>query len=104
RQLRDSGIVGQLRDALSRYPIDPHHLKIEVAERLLLEGGERAVRVLREVSALGVEILLDEFGSGGASLGNLHSLPLAGVKFEQSLLGHMPHDPRATALVSGVIQ
>ena len=104
RQLRDSGIVDQLRDALSRHPVDPHQVKVEVAERLLLEGGDRGGRVLREIAGLGVEILLDEFGSGGASLGHLHSLPLAGVKFERSLLGRLPHDSRAAALVSGVIQ
>ena len=104
RHLRDSGIVDQLRDALTRYPIDPHQLKVEVAERLLLEGGDRALRVLREISALGVEILLDKFGSGGASLGYLHTLPIAGVKVEQSLFGRVSHDARAAALVSGVIR
>lgn len=104
RQLRDSGIVDQLRDALSRYPIDPHQVKVEVAERLVLEGGDRALRVMREISALGVEIFLDEFGSGGASLGLLHTLPLAGVKFDHSLLGRVPYDARAIALVGGVIQ
>ena len=104
RQLRDSGIVDQLREALSRYPVDPHLVKIEVAERLLLKGGEQAERVFREVAALGVEILLDDFGSGGASLAHLHTLPLAGVKFERTILGRLPHDSRASALVSGVIK
>jgi EAL domain-containing protein (putative c-di-GMP-specific phosphodiesterase class I) len=51
-----------------------------------------------------VEILLDDFGSGGGSLGYLHTLPLAGVKFDQSIVGGLPHDSRAAALVNGVIR
>lgn len=104
RQLRDSAILEQLREVLARKQIAPHQIKLEVAERLIAEEGSRAIELLRNIAGLGVEVLLDEFGSGGASLEYLHTLPLTGVKFDESILGGLPHDARAAALVNGVIR
>ena len=49
----------------------------------------------------GVEVALDDFGSGFSSLNMLRSLPLSTVKIDRTLIEPMP-EPGATAVVKAL--
>ena len=58
---------------------------------------------LRELNDAGVALAIDDFGTGYASLSLLHALPACTIKIDQSFVAGIPDDPRAVAIVAGVI-
>jgi len=75
---------GQIEAVLRETGLAPERLCIEVSERLVPDP--LAVRSLQAIADLGVQLAMDDFGSGWSSLAQLRSLPLTLVKLDRSLL------------------
>jgi diguanylate cyclase (GGDEF)-like protein len=62
-------------------------LVLEITETAVISDREGAVEVLQRLRETGIRIELDDFGSGSASFGTLHDLPLDGLKIDGVLVG-----------------
>lgn len=80
-----------LRDA----QVAPRHLTLEILESEDLDQT-RASEAIHALSALGVNIALDDLGAGYSSLMRLASLPIHTVKIDQALVRELPKDPIKT--------
>jgi EAL domain-containing protein (putative c-di-GMP-specific phosphodiesterase class I) len=69
----------------------------------LLDNIDRTRDVLEALRERGIHIALNGFGSGYWALTYLRRLPIAEVKLDQDLIGHVLTDPRAEAIVRAVI-
>jgi EAL domain-containing protein (putative c-di-GMP-specific phosphodiesterase class I) len=98
-----TGFGRDVLEAIARADVPPSALRIELTESVLLESGSDGFEQLRQLGAAGVELGIDDFGTGYASLSLLLSLPAAMIKIDQSFVARIPHDPRAVAIVAGVI-
>ena len=85
RHLRHGDLAGELRTALDRHGVVPACVEVEVPESVLGADPDRVVPVLHELAALGVRIVLDEFGTGQTSLAQLPDLPLHAIKLDVTL-------------------
>lgn len=85
-QLKDPGLPDMVRRCLEKHRIAPGRLTLEVAERVLLQEADQAAARLHELKQLGVEIALDNFGSGNSSLQCLQSLPIDIVKIDRTFI------------------
>jgi diguanylate cyclase (GGDEF)-like protein len=74
-------VLGQLR----KCKLAPGWLELEIAEHLLVEGGE-VEPVLRQLHAGGVRLAVDDFGSAGPSLTTLRNLPFHALKIDRSFV------------------
>lgn len=92
-----------LRNALATYGVGPEYLHIECTENAVMAGTQTAA-VLDQVRAMGVQISLDDFGVGYCNLACLHSLPVALLKLDQSLIRPIAEQERAWTLVQSLIQ
>jgi EAL domain-containing protein (putative c-di-GMP-specific phosphodiesterase class I) len=90
-------------EALERSGVPPKALRIELTESMVLEAGSAGMDQLRELVEAGVELGIDDFGTGYASLSLLHALHASSIKIDQSFVAGIPDDPRAVAIVAGVI-
>lgn len=97
RQLREPGLVDQVRDVLTRHRLDPTRLTIELSERALAQVGTEAGRTLEELAAVGVRLAVDDFGATYTSLARLPHFPVSVVKLEQ--LDGSPWERRMVAAV-----
>lgn len=61
-------------------------LVVEVTESGVMTDPDQALRVLHELTALGVDISIDDFGTGHSSLAYLDRLPVREVKIDRSLV------------------
>lgn len=66
--------------------MDAELLELEVAEDLLMHDLPGTRRVLSELKALGVRIVVDQFGVGYSSLTRLERLPLDAIKIDGSFV------------------
>ncbi len=74
-----------------------------MTETALLTGPHRALAVLGEVHAAGVQVSLDDFGVGQTSLGYLSSLPVDEIKIDKSFVMDMLANPSHAAIVRSVV-
>lgn len=90
-------------ELLGRLAIPPRRLELEVTESVTLRP--RAGDVVATITALhdlGVSIVLDDFGTGQASLTHLNRLPVDRVKIDRSFVAEIARDRREAAIVRAI--
>jgi EAL domain-containing protein (putative c-di-GMP-specific phosphodiesterase class I) len=97
KQLLNSDIVGDVRDALVESGLEPSGLTLEITESVMMTDTELAMKRLTELKELGVRLAMDDFGTGYSSLSYLSRFPLDILKMDRSLLG-----AGASAVTSGL--
>jgi len=99
RDASDPQLPGTIEQLLAEHDIDVKWLHLELTESTLLANADQTRAVLGELRDLGLEIAIDDYGTGYASLSYLASLPVTGLKVDQSFVMHMDTDPQAAAIV-----
>jgi diguanylate cyclase (GGDEF)-like protein len=79
-------------------------LLVEVTEDSFLADPERARMVLHELRAHGVQIAIDDYGSGFSSLAYLRDLPVQELKMDRSFVAPVATDDRARMIVQTTSQ
>jgi diguanylate cyclase (GGDEF)-like protein/PAS domain S-box-containing protein len=103
RQFHQADFVDQVKAVLAATGADPHRLKLEVTESLLLHDIEDVVARMVQLRAEGVSFALDDFGTGYSSLYYLKRLPLAQLKIDQSFVRDVLTDANDAAIARTVI-
>jgi Amt family ammonium transporter len=103
RQVARSDIAATVARILRSTGLEPGLLTIEVAESTLLQDEEAASRVLRDLKAIGVSLVLDDFGAGYHSIRNLKRLTIDGLKLDRSFVGGLGEDTEDGAIISAVL-
>lgn len=101
RHIRHGTVVDDVRTALAANAVDPSLVELEIAEQTLGADPDRVVPVLHELAALGVRIVLDEFGTGQTSLAQLPELPLHAIKLDATLGQRLASS--GAAMVAGIV-
>jgi diguanylate cyclase (GGDEF)-like protein/PAS domain S-box-containing protein len=105
RRLADPKLLEQLSATLAATGLAPHRLAVEVTESGVLEVTGSARRNLDEMKALGVRLVLDDFGIGHASLQHLRDIPVDIVKLDQTFVAGLAGEEGRghAAIVGGVV-
>lgn len=80
----------------------PAFLAIEIAESVFEDAVQSAGPTLEALKALGVRVVVDDFGSGSSSLSSLQGLEVDGLKVDRRFVGGMPGSTADTAIVTAV--
>lgn len=102
-QLCMGDLAQQVQAALLHAGADPAYLGIEITEDSLMADIDKATLALRELKALGVEISLDNFGTGSSSLGALQRLPLDVVNVDRSFVHDVTASPESVSMTRAMI-
>lgn len=76
-----------VRDAIVGSGLGAGRLELEITEGLLLEANDSVLEQLSELKRVGATIVMDDFGTGHSSLGNLSKLPFDKLKIDKSFVG-----------------
>ncbi len=85
-QFGDAGLVDVVVDTLDRYDVPPSRLVVGVAERTVVEQGERARTRLADLRRLGVRVSIEGFGTGYSSLTGLRRTPVDRLAVDASFV------------------
>ncbi|MBB4265449.1 sensor domain-containing protein [Roseospira visakhapatnamensis] len=102
-QFAQTDFAENVRSALEQHGLPPSALELELTESMLMREGEEAIRVLGQLSELGVRITIDDFGTGYSSLGYLKRFPVHTLKIDQSFVRHVHTDSNDTIIVRAII-
>lgn len=78
-------------------------LEIEITEGTAILDLPRAAAQLQQLIDAGLGVVLDDYGTAEASLATLLALPLTRVKIAKNFIDRIDTDPRAAAIVRGLI-
>jgi EAL domain-containing protein (putative c-di-GMP-specific phosphodiesterase class I)/CRP-like cAMP-binding protein len=103
RQFQEPGFFQNLVDLANKCSISPHQIKLEVTERIFLEGIQ-AITAIEECRSAGFEVALDDFGTGYSSLNYLERCEIDSLKIDQSFTRKLCTSERAKIIVSSIIE
>jgi EAL domain-containing protein (putative c-di-GMP-specific phosphodiesterase class I) len=97
------GLQAQVNAALSETGLDPHCLEIEITEHSMVEDIDSNVEQLRTLRELGVQVAVDDFGTGLSSLAYLKRLPIGKLKIDRAFVKDLPGNQDDAAIASAII-
>jgi EAL domain-containing protein (putative c-di-GMP-specific phosphodiesterase class I) len=102
KQLQHPEFAQRVAAALSAHGLPARKLRIEIAETALMAESEAIERCVRALQRLGVEIAIDNFGSGYSSLGLVRGFAVNAVKLDRTLVSGCANKRECAAIVSAV--
>jgi diguanylate cyclase (GGDEF)-like protein/PAS domain S-box-containing protein len=103
RQFRHPDFMDQVLAVLERTGADPHKLKLELTESVLVDNVDETIARMSALKAKGVGFSLDDFGTGYSSLSYLKRLPLDALKIDRSFVSDVLSDPNDGAIARTII-
>lgn len=103
RQFRQKGLVDTVRRLLEEAGQPARLLELEITETSLMENVDEALDILRELSAMGVHLSIDDFGIGYSSLNHLKHFPVHRLKIDRSFISDLGDDLNDGAIVAAIV-
>ncbi len=102
-QIKDTALLERFGQILDMTGIDPHVIKIELTESVLVENPQLALTFIREVKQLGMKVAVDDFGTGYSSLSYLHLFPIDILKIDRTFVANMFSDFRCREIINAIV-
>ena len=103
RQLSDEHFTDFMKSTMEKYHLDGCHLVAEVTESFMDEQPENLMQFVNACKSMGIQIALDDFGSGYSSLRMLLQYPSSIIKLDRSLLAGMTESADKMNFISGIV-
>ena len=90
--LRDDSLVGYVKMLLNKNHVDPDRVILEITESAMIQDPAMGLKILNQLNNLGVEISIDDYGTGYSSLAYLKRLPVTEMKIDREFIKDMAVD------------
>ena len=102
--LLDDNLVEHVEQALGERGLAGDALRIEITESLLVDTTAGALDRLLRLRALGVDLAVDDYGTGYSCLAYLHDLPVSYLKVDRSFVDRVLRDERTALIVASTVE
>ncbi len=103
KQLKKEDFITTLKNTINEFKVNPEWLEFEITEGQIMLDPDDAIRVLKQIGALGIGLAVDDFGTGYSSLSYLKKLPINKLKIDQSFVRDLPFDEEDSAIAKAII-
>ncbi len=104
RSLMSLDISLRVDQALQSAAVAPTALTLELTESSAMADPQSSERALRDLQALGVNLSIDDYGTGFSSLSRLKHLPFQELKIDRSFVKEMIYNRGDEAIVRSTIE
>jgi EAL domain-containing protein (putative c-di-GMP-specific phosphodiesterase class I) len=102
-QFQNEDFLGGIFAILGATGLDPESLELDLTENVLMAHPERTAFVLKTLKDRGVQVTIDNFGTGSSDVSSLQKLPLAALKIDRSLVRKITTVPNGMTTVKTII-
>jgi len=102
-QVRDPALVKFVVEVLTETRISPSRVVLEMTEGVLIENPDEARRRLDGLHSIGVQLALDDFGSGYSSLTYLQRFHFDKLKIDQGFVQSLGHARGSEAIIQAIV-
>lgn len=99
----DEAIVPLLIRTFDETGITPDELELEVTESAV-QTDERNLLIFQHLKDLGIQLAIDDFGSGYSSFASLKHLNVDCLKIDKFFVDDIVHDKKSLSLISSMIE
>jgi diguanylate cyclase (GGDEF)-like protein/PAS domain S-box-containing protein len=103
KQFSQGDMIEVVSEIVGRCGFNPHYLKLEITESVIMENTESANSMLLQLKQLGISLSMDDFGTGYSSLSYLHRFPLDTLKIDRSFVSHMSAHTKNSEIVGTIL-
>jgi PAS domain S-box-containing protein len=101
QQAADASLVGDVTRIIDRTGLVPEMLQVELTESAMVEADSRPLETVQKLTAMGMRIAVDDFGSGYSNLAYLRRLPVDTLKLSASFIKELwPDGPADEPVIS----
>jgi EAL domain-containing protein (putative c-di-GMP-specific phosphodiesterase class I)/GGDEF domain-containing protein len=101
--LETNDFVERLDQLLLNSGAETHRLTLELTETSMMNDPERALSILKQISARGISVAMDDFGTGYSSLSYLRELPLRKIKIDRALIQDFEKSDDAQVIITTIL-
>jgi EAL domain-containing protein (putative c-di-GMP-specific phosphodiesterase class I) len=103
RQCEQPDVHLVVADILLRTGLAPEYLELEITEGISMADPEQSVPLMKRLKETGVELSIDDFGTGFSNLGYLRRFPVDRLKIDLSFVREITSDPGSLAISEAII-
>jgi diguanylate cyclase (GGDEF)-like protein len=103
-ELLGPSFLPMLYTLLAEREVAANQLVLEVTEDSFLADPQHTHDLLLGLRSHGVQVSIDDYGTGFSSLAYLRNLPVQELKIDRGLIGNVATDPRSRMIVASTIQ
>ncbi|MHC4415540.1 MAG: putative bifunctional diguanylate cyclase/phosphodiesterase [Planctomycetota bacterium] len=103
RELSEANLTETVQCVLEEAEIDPASLKLEITESTIMDDTESLIPVLDRLTGLGVQLCMDDFGTGHSSMSCLHRFPIDVLKIDRAFIQDMDAKLDYAAVIHAII-
>lgn len=86
RQFAQTDLPEQFAKIIQENDLDARTIRLEITESAIAEDSGDTLPLLSRLCALGLELSIDDFGTGHSSLGRLYQFPISNLKIDRSFV------------------
>jgi len=101
--LRDEELPDKIGALIAAHGVEAARITLEITEDSFIADPEQAMLVLERLRALGIELSIDDYGTGFSSLTYIRRLPVTEVKLDRTFLTGASDDKRAVSVIRSTI-
>jgi predicted signal transduction protein with EAL and GGDEF domain len=101
--LTDRELPAVVDQSLKTWGVEPATLVIELAENAMIADAERSGAMLTRLKGVGVQLSIDDFGTGFTSLAQMRRFPIDEIKIDRPYVAGMLESKADAALVKSAI-
>lgn len=102
-ELMKPGYSQKLIDVIREYGLKSEYFQFEITESVATEYSESFCSAVEDFNKAGIQLCLDDFGSGYANLNAVLKVPFAVVKIDRSLLNGICSDVQAADFYRSIV-
>ena len=102
--LLDNRLVDDIEGILTSARMPAEQLVLEITETTAMSDPTRTVAILQRLADMGIQLSIDDYGTGHASLAYLRRLPVHELKIDRAFIQHLANNPNDTQIVRSTIE
>ena len=102
-QFMHDHVVQNVDAALAESGLGAEYLDLEIKEDVIMSNNEKAIATVKALRERGVQLTIDDFGTGFSSLSHLRRFPLSKLKIDRSFVDDITRQPADAAIILAII-
>lgn len=102
-QFRNAHLTDDIVELLSKHQLQSADIELEITESIAMQDLTHTIPQMNRLSDAGINLSLDDFGTGFSSLNSLKKFPIHRLKIDKSFIDDMLIDSDDEAIVEAII-
>lgn len=102
QQLKQVNFASAVEEILTKYQIPPQYLELEITENVVITHID-IIQMINQLKRIGVNIVLDDFGTGNSSLNYLKQIHIDRLKIDKSFIQNISTSRSDEVIIEAII-